>query len=216
MTLDSASTRYAVLLVPEPAFTGRAYRARQIICGQYGSWAAEMLMVHLMLSPFFPCSDDRLPELTAGLAAVASDSRETASGFPMSHRGVASVKDAPGTIFLDFTPQEPDHLLLTLHASVAGLVNRVADTPNDAVNGGDDAETRIYLPLMQYADLPETIFADAVEFAGSVVESLATPSGTNAWRLMLARFQSQSAGDAWHRGGWANDVSWKLLASFPL
>ena len=55
-----------------------------------------------------------------------------------------------------------------------------------------------------------------MEFARSVVESLATPSGTNAWRLMLARFQSQSAGDAWHQGGWANDVSWQLLASFPL
>ena len=149
MTLDSASTRYAVLLVPEPAFTGRAYRARQIICGQYGSWAAEMLMVHLMLSPFFPCSDDRLPELTTGLAAVASDSRDATSGFPMSHRGVASVEDAPGTIFLDFTPQEPDHPLLTLHASVTDLVNRVADGPNDAA--GVETGTGIYLPLMQYA-----------------------------------------------------------------
>ena len=214
MTLDSASTRYAVLLVPEPAFTGRAYRARQIICGQYGSWAAEMLMVHLMLSPFFPCSDDRLPELTAGLAAVASDSRETAPGFPMSHHGVASLENAPGTIFLDFTPQEPDHPLLTLHARVANLVNGVVDGPDDAANGGDGA--RIYLPLMQYADLSETIFADAVEFAGSVVDNLATPAGANAWRLMLARFQSLSAGDAWDQGGWANDVSWKLLASFPL
>ena len=213
-TLDSASTRYAVLLVPEPAFTGRAYRARQIICGQYGSWAAEMLMVHLMLSPFFPCSDDRLPEITTGLAAVASDSRDATPGFPMSHRGAASVEDAPGTICLDFTPQEPDHPLLTLHASVTDLVNSVADDPNDAA--GVETGTGIYLPLMQYANLTETIFEDAVEFARSVVESLATPSGTNAWRLMLARFQSQSAGDAWHRGGWANDVSWKLLASFPL
>ena len=216
MTLDSTSIRYAILLVPEPAFTGRAYRARQIICGQYGSWAAEMLMVHLMLSRFFPCPDSRLPELTTGLAAVASQSRDATPGFPMSHRGVASVEDTPGTICLDFTPQDPDHPLLTLHARVAGLVRGVADGPDDAANGGDEAEIRIYLPLMQYADLTKTIFADAVEFAGSVVESLATPSGTNAWRLMLARFQSQSAGDAWHRGGWANDVSWKLLASFPL
>jgi hypothetical protein len=214
MTLISVSIRYAVLLVPEPAFTSRAYRARQIICGQYGSWAAEMLMVHLMLSRFFPCPDDHLPELTAGLDAIASDSREAAPGFPMCHHGVASLEDAPGTIFLDFTPQEPDHPLLTLHARVAGLVNGVADGPDDAVS--TETETRIYLPLMQYADLPETIFADAVEFAGSVVENLATPSGANAWRLMLARFQSQSAGESWDQGGWANDVSWKLLASFPL
>ena len=214
MTLNSVSIRYAVLLVPEPAFTSRAYRARQIICGQYGSWAAEMLMVHLMLSRFFPCPDDHLPEFTAGLAAIASDSREAAPGFPMSHQGVASLENAPGTIFLDFTPQEPDHPLLTLHARVANLVNGVVDGPDDAANGGDGA--RIYLPLMQYADLSETIFADAVEFAGSVVENLATPAGANAWRLMLARFQSQSAGDFWDQGGWANDVSWKLLASFPL
>ena len=214
MSLNSASIRYAVLLVPEPAFTSRAYRARQIICGQYGSWAAEMLMVHLMLSRFFPGHDDHLPELTAGLAAIAWDSRETAPGFPMSHHGVAYQENAPGTIFLDFTPLEPDHPLLTLHARVANLVNGVVDGPDDAANGGDGA--RIYLPLMQYADLSETIFADAVEFAGSVVENLATPAGANAWRLMLARFQSQSAGDFWDQGGWANDVSWKLLASFPL
>ena len=214
MTLNSTSIRYAVLLVPGPAFTSRAYRARQIICGQYGSWAAEMLMVHLMLSRFFPCPDDHLPEFTAGLAAIASDSRETAPGFPISHRGVASLEEAPGTIFLDFTPQEPDHPLLTLHARVAGLVSNLADGPNDAAGPG--AGTGIYLPLMQYADLPETIFADAVEFAGSVVENLATPSGANAWRLMLARFQSQSAGESWDQGGWANDVSWKLLASFSL
>ena len=136
MTLNSVSIRYAVLLVPEPAFTSRAYRARQIICGQYGSWAAEMLMVHLMLSRFFPCPDDHLPELTAGLAAIASDSREAAPGFPMSHHGVAYQEDAPGTIFLDFTPQEPDHPLLTLHASVANLVNGVADGPDDAANAG--------------------------------------------------------------------------------
>ena len=214
MTLNSTSIRYAVLLIPDPAFTSRAYRARQIICGQYGSWAAEMLMVHLMLSSFFPCPDDHLPEVAAGLAAIASDSREAAPGFPMSHRGVASLEEVPGTIFLDFTPQEPDHPLLTLHARVAGLVKNVAHGPNDAA--GPETETRIYLPLMQYADLPKTIFADAVEFAGSVVDNLATPAGTTAWRLMLARFQSQSAGESWDQGGWANDVSWKLLASFPL
>ena len=214
MTLNSVSIRYAVLLVPEPAFTSRAYRARQIICGQYGSWAAEMLMVHLMLSRFFPCHDDHLPVLSAGLAAIASDSREAAPGFPMSHHNVASLGEVPGTIFLDFTPQEPDHPLLTLHTNVDGLVNSVADGPDDAASAGTG--TRIYLPLMQYADLPETIFADAVEFAGAVVENLATPAGANAWRLMLARFQSQSAGDFWDQGGWANDVSWKLLASFPL
>ena len=214
MTLNSTSIRYAVLLVPDPAFTNRAYRARQIICGQYGSWAAEMLMVHLMLSRFFPCPDEQLPEVAAGLAAIASDSREASPGFPMSHRGVASLEELPGTIFLDFTPQEPDHPLLTLHASVAGLVSSVADGPDDAASAG--AGTRIYLPLMQYADLSEMIFADAVEFAGSVVDNLATPAGTTAWRLMLARFQSQSAGESWDQGGWANDVSWKLLASFPL
>ena len=214
MTFDSASIRYAVLLVPEPAFTGRAYRARQILCGQYGSWAAEMLMVHLMLSRFFPLPDDRLPKLTAGLAAIAADSRETSPKFPMSHYGVTCLEEAPQTIFLDFTPQEPDHPLLTLHARVANLVNGVAGGSDDAASA--ETETRIYLPLMQYADLVETIFADAVEFAGAVVENLATPAGTNAWRLMLARFQSQSAGDAWDQGGWASDVSWKLLASFPL
>ena len=173
-----------------------------------------MLMVHLMLSGFFPCPDDRLRELTAGLAAVASDSRAFSPGFQMSHRGVSSLEETPGSISLDFTPSEPDHPLLALHAGVDSLVNGLVDGPNDARDAGVAA--RIHLPLMQYADLSEEIFADAVEFAGSVVNDLAMPTGANAWRLMLARFQSQAAGEEWDQGGWANDVSWKLLASFPL
>ena len=41
-----------------------------------------MLMVHLMLSRFFPCANDHLPEVASGLAAIASDSREAAPRFP--------------------------------------------------------------------------------------------------------------------------------------
>jgi len=41
------SIRYGIGLALEPAFTSRAYRARQLICGQYASWAAEMNMVYL-------------------------------------------------------------------------------------------------------------------------------------------------------------------------
>ena len=41
------SIRYGVSLLTDPDFTARLYRARQLICGQFACWAAEMHMVHL-------------------------------------------------------------------------------------------------------------------------------------------------------------------------
>ena len=47
------STRYGIDLVLDPAFTAKAYQTRQIVCGQYASWAAEMQMLRMPLTPFF-------------------------------------------------------------------------------------------------------------------------------------------------------------------
>lgn len=208
------SVRHAVLLIPEPSFTARAYRARQIICGQYGSWAAEMLMVHLMLSHFFPCPDSNIQALSASLSGIASESRGEAPGFSIKHRGVATLPDLAGTIFLDFTPQDQENPLQILHTRIAGLVEGVVDSPEDSTRGS--AVSGIYLPLMQHANLSPGIFDDAVNFAGAVVNDLALTRTTSAWRLMLARFQSQAAGEDWGHGAWSADVTWELVSSYPL
>ena len=48
------SFRYGVSLLTDPDFTARAYRARQLICGQFACWAAEMHMLHMLMSDYFP------------------------------------------------------------------------------------------------------------------------------------------------------------------
>ena len=48
------SIRYGVSLLTDPDFTARAYRARQLICVQYACWAAEMQMLHMPMSDYFP------------------------------------------------------------------------------------------------------------------------------------------------------------------
>ena len=97
------SIRYGVLLIPEPSFTSRAYRARQLICGQYGSWAAEMHMLHLTVASFFQCLDSVIDAVGEGLGSIAEDSRRRTSRFPLSHRGVATLGDAGGNIVVDFS-----------------------------------------------------------------------------------------------------------------
>jgi hypothetical protein len=74
----------------------------------------------------------------------------------------------------------------------------------------------MFLPLMQFAALAPSLFDDAVVFAKAVVDDLDVPGSTTAWRLILARFQSQAAKGDWNQGGWATDVSWELIASYPL
>ena len=69
------SIRYGIDLVLQPSFTAKVYKTRQIVCGQYSAWAAEMQMLRMALTPYFPCPNDRLPVLTAQVESIASESR---------------------------------------------------------------------------------------------------------------------------------------------
>ena len=69
---------------------------------------------------------------------------------------------------------------------------------------------------MQHAELPPTVFDSAVVFAGAVVRDLEIPNETPAWQLVLLRFESDAAGEDWSHGGWAADLRWNLLASYPI
>ena len=208
------SSRYGIFIVPQPEFTARAYRARQIVCGQYGAWAAEMLMVHIMLAGFFPCAGDQIESLDLGLGKLAAGSRRDSSRISLRRRGVAAVKDVPGTIFLDFGPLHEDDPLKILHGNVTNLVKEYSQAGDVLHLNADDFRPR--LPLMQFANLPPGVFSDAEEFARGVVEDMGLPESTSAWRLMLARFHSQAAGENWEQGSWAADISWELLSSHAL
>ena len=203
--------RYGIGLALEPGFTSRAYRARQLICGQYASWAAEMNMVYLTVAKFFQCADSALPPLEAGLSELASLSERAAPQFTLSHNGVATWPDAPGHVFLDFAAPVVAPELTNLRASVTNLLAKT-----DGVNADSAGEFRPHLPLLQFARLPDQVFADAVEFARAVAADLQIPTSTQAWRLLLLRFESDAAGDDWSGGRWAADLRWELLASYPL
>lgn len=216
------SVRYGILLVPEPSFTARVYRARQLICGQYGAWAAEMQMVHLPVSGFFQCTDRGLGALESGLDELAARSRRDAPQFQLSHSGVASNPDHQGNIFLDFardtsrdtsTESGPAPLDI-LRDSVVSFLDRTPEVTHDPL--ADGPTFRPHLPLVQFARLPHGVFSDAVEFAQAAVAGLGVPDTTRAWRLLLLRFHSEAAGDDWSGGGWALDLRWEPLSSHRL
>ena len=207
------SIRYGVLLVPEPAFTARAYRARQLICGQYAAWAAEMHMLHLEVAAYFPCLESTVESLSSGLARIAEESRRNAPQFSLAHRGVASSTGATGNIFLDFSGLENPESLQSLYRSVVSLIGDFTGNPHQLPK---EEDYRPNIPLLQYAQLSPGIFADAAEFARAVVEDLQIPQTTRAWKLVLVRFESNTAGDDWHNGRWAVDLRWELLSSYGL
>ena len=207
------SIRYGIGLALEPAFTSRAYRARQLICGQYASWAAEMNMVYLTVSGFFGCEESAVPALANSLSEIASHSAQAAPQFAMSHGGVAT-NGLPGHVYLDFSTPSMAPELNNLHGSVVKLLAETHGVSLDSRNPGSQFQPR--LPLMQYSHLPEGVFADAVEFARAVAADLQIPASTRAWRLLLLRFESNAAGEDWSGGAWAADLSWSLLASCPL
>ena len=208
------SIRYGILLVPEPSFTALAYRARQLICGQFGSWAAEMFMVHLTVADFFQCPDSAVAAVDNGLAGIAEQSRREAPQFPLSHLGLATFPDEGGTIFLDFNDPQKPLALHTLHTGVIDLLQRTPGVIPDLRFAL--GEYWPHLTLMQYGNLPPAVFADALEFAGAVAEGLGLPAATRAWRLLLARFQSEAAGDDWRGGRWAADLRWDVMSSYGL
>ena len=213
-------TRYGIGLALEPGFTARAYRARQLICGQYASWAAEMHMVFVPLCLYFECPASTLELLDDTLAALAAQSKQKTAQFPLSHRGVGSHFGDSGNIFLDFTDPHDSLPLNSLHRSVAGLLenNLGPGTPHTSgpFSGFCDENWTPKLPLVQYAKLPSSVFDDAVEFADAVVADLQISKDTRAWRLLLLRFESDAAGEDWGEGSWASDLKWELLSSYSL
>jgi hypothetical protein len=213
------SIRYGVALTPEPTFTARVYQARQIICGQYASWAAEMQMLHLALADFFQCSDQAVETISEGLSKIAEESRHRVLRFPLLSRSVVTYPDLPGDIHLDFTVSEnpkerQQRELNVLHNEVVGLLERTVGVVPDLRFARENYRPRI--ALMQYADLPLTVFDSAVEFARAVLRDLQVPNSTRAWDLVLVRFESEAAGDDWDNGRWAKDLRWRLLASRSL
>ena len=214
------SVRYGISLIPEPRFTARVYRARQLICGQYASWAAEMHMVHLPLLSYFQCPETQVesPGLRPGNGGrgMAGPRRH-----PLAHGGVDAEYNTAGSagdIFLDFATAESasqsgeDAIHPLMEAVVEKLIESGLDPILTALAWGN----YLYrIALMQHANLPPAVFASAVAFAQAVVNDLEVPTATTAWQLALIRFESDAAGEDWSGGRWAADLRWQLVNNHP-
>ena len=148
------STRYAVSLLTDPDFTARAYRARQLICGQYACWAAEMHMLHMPMSDYFPVATDDAGAVEAQLAGeverLADRYRRVSPRFPLFNRGITTTRETEtdGNIWLDFSPEVVNESLYRLQSMVADLLERNPDV------GGERRVLWPRLPAADPADVP--------------------------------------------------------------
>ena len=199
------SIRYGIDLVLEPSFTAKVYQTRQIVCGQYSSWAAEMQMLRMPLTPYFLCPDDRLSILETQLQNIAG---EKGSAEPCLLRRTGIVADpAMNGIVLEF--QAPAQLYDLQHNSLEAARGHSSATE-------PPAPFRPRIALLEYGVFPEDILPDAVEFAEGIASGLEVGETAVPWRLLLTRYSSDAAGDDWSNGRWAADLSWQQLVSHPL
>ena len=212
------STRLGIELEVESAFTARAYRARNIVCGQYGSWAAEMHMLRMSVVSYFQCAESVLDHLAHGVGRLAEESRQRSPRFSINCLGVADGPNTEngtgdrGNIFLNFQQPDFNHSLTILRRDAVALVEALPRAEPPPETG--DFHPKIN--LMEYADLPLTVMADACEFAKGVAIDVGVPSVARAWRLVLLRYHSEAAGDDWSHGKWASDIRWEYLSSYVL
>lgn len=210
------STRLGIELVVDPAFTARAYRTRNIVCGQYGSWAAEMHMLRMSLVSYFECSDTVVDHLALGAGRVAEESRKGSPRFSITCRGVAMSRNGNGadrsSIYLDFEQSDSNHPLIALRNNALAMVDELPRAAAPARTG--DYHPKIN--LMEHTDLPSAVMADASDFAQGVAIDVGVPAVARAWRLVLLRYHSEAAGDDWGNGSWASDIRWEHLSSYVL
>lgn len=199
------SIRYGIDLVLQPSFTARAYQARQIVCGQYASWAAEMQMLRVALTPYFPCPDERLSIL---VAQVESAAVETRPQQPCLLRRSGIVADpAMNGVVMEFDAPAP---LFDLQRKALAA----AQSHSAGLSMPEPFRPRI--ALLERGAFPEAILPDAVEFAGGVASALGMTETALPWRLLLTRYSSEAAADDWSNGRWAADLSWRLMGSYTV
>ena len=205
---EVVSTRLGIELVVDPAFTVKAYRTRNVLCGQYGSWAAEMHMLRMSLISYFECSEIAVEQLANGIRRVAEESNNRSPQFSINCRGASAGNNS---IYLDFGQLASDHPLITLHRDVSAMVDEL---PGATLPVEIDYHHKIY--LMEHSDLSAGVMSDALYFAQGVATDIGVPDVASAWRLVLLRYHSESAEDDWSHGRWASDVSWEYISSYPL
>ena len=199
------SIRYGIDLVLQPSFTAKVYQTRQIVCGQYSSWAAEMQMLRMALTPYFPCPDDRLSILASQVESIAGETsgQET---YMLRRTGITAVSGT-SSVVMEF--EAPTQLF--------ELQRKAMESAQSHSAGPYSAHPfRPGIALLEYGSFPEAILPDAAEFAEGVASGLDVPRTATPWRLLLTRYSSEAAEDDWSNGRWAADLSWQQLYSHSL
>ena len=158
-----------------------------------------MHMLHMPMSDYIALDTDDAGVVEAHLAGeierLAERYRRVSPRFPLFNRGITTTRrnDHDGNIWLDFSPEVVNESLYRLQSMVADLLERNPDVSGDRRVFGPDFPPQI--PLMSHADLPDSVFDSALDFARSVTDELKVSQITRSWRLALTRFESNAAGD---------------------
>ena len=199
------SIRYGIDLVLQPSFTAKVYQTRQIVCGQYSSWAAEMQMLRMALTPYFPCPDDRLPVLASQVEIIARETTNQKT-YMLRRTGIAAVPSA-SSVVMEFEAPAP----------LFDLQRKAIESAQSHSAGLYSAHPfRPVIALLEYGNFPKSILMDAARFADGVATGVEAPEMAPPWRLLLTRYSSEAAGDDWSNGRWASDLSWQQLHSYGL
>lgn len=203
------SVRYGISLTLEPAYTAGLHRARQVVCSQYGCWAAEMHAVHLPLTGYFPGPEETLSLIDTGLQRVAGEFRAVGRRPLLESGGLVSESGDTGSIYLEFEEVGNPGAVKQLISELAAVL-RQSNIP------GVEAAEALRFPLLQYAALPPRVFESAARFAEGVVKGLELAAQADPAELVLFRYESSTAGDDWSNGGWATDLSWQIVNAYSL
>ena len=203
------SVRYGLSLVLEPSYTAVLHRARQVICSQYGCWAAEMHSVHLPLTGYFPCPEEAAPAIDTGLKKLAREFRHSYGRTFMARRVKVVQAESEGSIYAEFADSPNPQAVDLLRQGTAAIFNQC-----DVASG--EVGSLLRFPLLQYAPLPPRVFESAARFAEGVVNGLELAPHAGLAELAFFRYESVAAGEDWDKGGWAADLNWQIIGIYPL
>ena len=223
------SIRYGISVIPQPSFTAGIHRVRQITCNQYASWAAEMHMVHLPLIEYFGCPEDSIPAVDAGLEKAVQEFNRDDRVVWLTRQKVVAEAGETGSIFVeiadagnhlpgsserrDSRPGASSKTVNQLRDAVIEVVTQVnGAVPRQPAEPGDGP---LRFHIMQHASLPPRVFASAAAFAEGALEGVDLAQNTYPVELVFTRFESDAAGDDWSAGGWAADLRWQIVNTYP-
>ena len=207
------SVRYGISLILEPGFTAGLHRARQVVCSQYGCWAAEMHSVHIPLTDYFACPEQEAASLGVILGKIAEEFRGEGQEATLAREGTVAETEDKGSIYLAFAdgngPASEAGAVGMLRADIAEALSRL----NLMVGGEAPA---LHFGLLLHSGLPSEVFRSAARFAEGVVNGLRLPDRVGVAELAIFRYESDAADEEWSEGSWASDLSWQIVNSYPL